>query len=1110
MMKSKSSNTVIEENNDWFKDAVIYEMHIQSFKDNSGDGIGDFKGAKEKLDYLEDLGINTIWLQPFFPSPMRDDGYDISDYYSIKSDYGNLSDFKNFLKEAHLRDIRIIIDLVLNHTSDQHPWFQKARKSKEGSKFRKYYIWSDNPEKYKEARVIFSDYEESNWTWDNEAKAYYWHRFYRHQPDLNLDNKDVQLEIFNIIDFWLKMGVDGLRLSSVPYFFIKEGTTCEDLPETHLFLKKLRKHIDKFFPGSVLLAEANLWPENAASYFGEGDGDECHLAFHYSLMPRLFMAAHIEDSYPIIDIWEQTPKAPKSGQWALFLRNHDEMALEMVSEEEQDYLFKAYADDPRTQLNLGIRRRLAPLLNNDRKKIELMYSLLFSQPGSPIIYYGDEIGMGDNVFLGDRHGVRTPMQWDPGVNAGFSESNPQQLFLPIISDPLYRHETVNVFNQRNDPNSLWRWIKGMLGTRKSIPALSRGDMKFVQSENAKVVCYLRKYEDNYILVVANLSRFSQATTIDLAEFTGFKLVEVFSESSFPEIDSESYKITLGPYGFYWFSIEKELDLSKTEEGALPEIISSNKWEKVFNDPVFVKKIEKEIFPKYFLKCRWFGGKAKPISNIKVEQVIPVKSPDGLSFILINKVNYKQGFPENYVLPIYFVDAKEITKLEDTSSSIIISKCTASNREGFIIDAFFSSSLRDYIYRAIANRSKVDETNGELLFDLSKFYKMDPLEDPESRVLKAEQSNTSVIYQDKLFMKAYRKVENEINPDPEILKYFSEHTNFRNAPRYIGSYQYTVKSQDKPYVLGLVQEKVENQGDSWEMMLDTLGRYYEMVQSLGKDKTPPKLVDKDTLDFDEMPEELQSVISKVSYERVRRLAQRTAQMHDALGRDTNIKAFKPEKFTQNYQRSLFSSFRNTVRDKFDLLKRNVGYLEGETAEVGKYVLDNKDNVLNCFKTVYEFPIEANKTRIHGDYHLGQVLFTGRDFIIIDFEGEPGVSFSERRLKKSPMKDVAGMVRSFHYAAYGKLFLSKVFNEKDIKFLEPWAEQWQHYMTRFYLKAYFEELTGSGKISPSDSVLLDVYILEKAVYEMGYELNSRFDWAIIPLRGIEYILKRYTSK
>ena len=528
----------------WYKDAIIYEVHVRAFYDSDADGIGDLLGLIEKLDYLEDLGITALWVLPFYPSPLKDDGYDIADYHHILPVYGTMADFKTFVDEAHRHGIRIITELVLNHTSDQHPWFQRARRATLNSRYRDFYVWSDTPEKYKDARIIFKDYESSNWTWDQVAKAYYWHRFYSHQPDLNYDNPVVRRAVLGVMDYWLKLGVDGLRADAVPYLYEREGTNCENLPETHTFLKELRAHIDEKFKNRMLLAEANQWPEDAVAYFGSGD--EFHMAFHFPIMPRLFMAIRMEDHFPIIDILQQTPPIPENCQWALFLRNHDELTLEMVTDEERDYMYRVYAQDPTARLNLGIRRRLAPLLNNDRRKIELMNALLFSLPGTPVIYYGDEIGMGDNFYLGDRNGVRTPMQWSPERNAGFSKANPQKLYLPPIIDPEYHYEAVNEETQQNNTDSLLWWMKRLISLRKRFQAFGRGNIKFLQPENRKILAFLRRYQGQNILVVANLSRSAQQTQLDLSEFTGWRPVDIFSRVEFAPISDGKYYFTLSP------------------------------------------------------------------------------------------------------------------------------------------------------------------------------------------------------------------------------------------------------------------------------------------------------------------------------------------------------------------------------------------------------------------------------------------------------------------------------------------------------------------------------------------------------------------------------------
>jgi maltose alpha-D-glucosyltransferase/alpha-amylase len=538
----------------WYKDAVIYETHVRSFYDSNGDGIGDLRGLGEKLDYLQELGISCLWLLPFFPSPLRDDGYDIADYKGIHPDYGTVEDFRQLISAAHARGIRVLVELVINHTSDQHPWFQRARRAPPGSPERAYYVWNDTDQKYKEARIIFTDTEKSNWTWDPEAKQCYWHRFFSHQPDLNFENPAVLREVLEALRFWGEMGVDGFRLDAVPYLVEEDGTSCENLPATHAVIRKIRAFVDENFPGRMLLAEANQWPADVRPYFGEGD--ECHMAFHFPLMPRIFMALRLEDVEPVVEIMRHTPPIPDNCQWALFLRNHDELTLEMVTADERDYMYLAYSQDPRMKLNVGIRRRLAPLVDNSRRRMELLNSLLFSFPGTPIVYYGDEIGMGDNIYLHDRNGVRTPMQWSPDRNAGFSRADPARLYSAPISDPVYGYQAVNVEAQLRDPSSLLLWMRNTIALRKLFKAFGRGTMEILPIANRKVLAYVRRYDEDVLLCVASVSRFAQPVELDLSRFEGYVPVEILGYTEFPRIGKLPYFLTLAPYGFYWFELRR--------------------------------------------------------------------------------------------------------------------------------------------------------------------------------------------------------------------------------------------------------------------------------------------------------------------------------------------------------------------------------------------------------------------------------------------------------------------------------------------------------------------------------------------------------------------------
>jgi maltose alpha-D-glucosyltransferase/alpha-amylase len=1104
-------NNRIDENLLWYKDAIIYELHIKAFRDGNCDGIGDFKGLIEKIPYLADLGVTAIWLLPFYPSPLRDDGYDIADYYNINPSYGDIKQFKTFLKEAHKRGLRVITELVINHTSDQHPWFQRARKAPKGSNHRDYYVWTDDPTNFKDARIIFQDYETSNWTWDPVAKQYFWHRFFHHQPDLNFDNPAVQQEVIKIMDYWCKMGVDGFRLDAVPYLFERNGTNCENLPETHAFLKKLRKYVDDHFPGTLLLAEANMWPEDSAAYFG--DGDECQMNYHFPLMPRMFMALQMEDKYPITDIFDQTPAIPENCQWGIFLRNHDELTLEMVTDEERDYMYKVYVKDPKARINLGIRHRLAPLLENNRRKIELMNSLLFTLPGTPVIYYGDEIGMGDNFYLGDRDGVRTPMQWHSDRNAGFSEANPQQLYLPLILDPQFHYESVNVELQSRNTSSLLWWMKRVISTRKKYKALSRGDMKFVQSENAKVFAFTRTFEDETMLIVANLSRFAQVAELDLDAFKGYVPVEILSRNRFPLIREDiPYFFTLGAYATQSFILEKVHP--ELENDVQIHTINMSKWKDLLK-PEVIAQLETEILPKYMMRLRWFGGKGRGMENVKVIDHASIPMQENNAFVLLLEVSYRDGLPDMYQIPVACGLGQFSYKLQDNCPQSVIAFLNLDGEEAVLYDAIYGIDLQQSILSNMASNHHVPQTRSELIFHGNKALRKHVQENPKTkpRVISAEQSNTSITYDNTFYLKIYRKVDRAINPDVELSRHLSETAGFKHTPGYIGAIEW--KFGKETMVLGMMQEMVKSTSDGWAYMLDRLDDFNEKILS-NTDATfvMPELIGSLSAPavFEEVPPSIQELLEASVAENCHLLGQRTAEMHLALAHDTDNPAFTPEPFSLHYQRSLFSSLQSLVRVAFSSLSKNLKSLDPAIRAEAEEVLGMKTEILNILKQVYSRKIDVNKIRIHGDFHLGQVLFTGKDFLILDFEGEPSRSYSERRLKYSALRDVAGMIRSFHYAAFGSLFLDNQIRKEDITVLLPYVEQWYHYMSGFFIKSYMEKV-GTSAIVPDNAAdletLLQTYLLQKAIYELNYELNNRPDWVIVPLRGIKAIVEKNRS-
>jgi len=1057
----------------WYRDGIIYQTHVRAFFDSNNDGIGDFQGLTRSLDYLQDLGVNILWLLPFYPSPLKDDGYDIADYTAVHPSYGTLADFKSFMREAHKRGIRVVTELVVNHTSDQHAWFQKSRRAKPGSPWREFYVWSDSPDRYKDARIIFKDFETSNWAWDPVAKAYYWHRFFSHQPDLNFDNPAVHEALFKVLEFWMETGVDAFRLDAIPYLYEREGTTCENLPETHGFLKELRARLDAKFPGKMLLAEANQWPEDTLPYFG--DGDECHMAFHFPVMPRMYMSLAMEDRFPIVDIMAQTPPIPDNCQWALFLRNHDELTLEMVTEEDRDYMWRTYAKDSNARINLGIRRRLAPLMGNHRGRIHLMNGLLFSFPGTPIIYYGDEIGMGDNIYLGDRNGVRTPMQWSSDRNAGFSRSNPQQLFLPVIIDPQYHYEQVNVESQQNSQYSLLWWMKRLLATRKRHKAFGRGSMEFLQPENRKILAFVRRFENETLLVVANLSRIVQCFELELSEFRGMVPVELSGGTKFPEIGERPYFLNLGPFAFYWFELRREEALETSEE--LP-LINGKKWDEIFADRN--RDALQRAVLRYIRTRRWFAGKARTVNTLTIRDTVPLSRDAGQ--LAIVDVEYTDSEPETYLLPLAVAQARRSDEGDSRTAALI-----ARLRDGCLLyepvaDPAFSSALLEIIGRRRRLKGERGTLAGLTTREFRELRGSDPL---EGQLLKTEQSNTAITYDQRLFLKLFRKLEPGINTDLEVLRFLNEETLFANTPRVAGALEY------ESMTAGILQGYSANSGDAWKYTLDSISRFFDHILSDSHAAEQMKHGNADLIG---------GYLSDADL-----LGRRTAEMHLALASRDDIPAFAPEPFTPHYQRSIYQSMRTQAVQTLQLLRRRA-----KDIPEAQMVIAREAELQERFRAVLDGRIGGQRIRTHGDYHLGQVLHTGNDFVIIDFEGEPLRPLSERRIKRSALRDVAGMLRSFHYAPYAVVFGQApgvVIRAEDEPLLNAAATFWHHTVSTAFVTAYLTASTGAAHLPESRDelrVLLDAYTLEKALYEIVYELSNRPEWLRIPIRGVLELL------
>jgi maltose alpha-D-glucosyltransferase/alpha-amylase len=1028
----------------WYKDAIIYELHVKAFADSNADGIGDFQGLIQKLDYLQTLGVTCIWLLPFFPSPLRDDGYDIADYVNVHPGYGTMDDFKAFMLAAHERDLQVMIELVINHTSDQHPWFQAARNAPPGSPERDYYVWSDTDQKYKDARIIFTDTEKSNWTWDPVAKAYFWHRFFSHQPDLNFDNPHVLEEVLKVMRFWLDLGVDGLRLDAIPYLIERDGTNCENLPDTHVLIKKIRSAMDADYSNRMILAEANQWPSDVRPYFG--DGDECHMTFHFPVMPRIYMALRQEDRLPIVDIMTQTPDIPDTCQWGLFLRNHDELTLEMVTNDERDYMYLAYSADPRTRINLGIRRRLAPLVDNSRRRIELLNSLLFSLPGTPIIYYGDEIGMGDNVYLGDRNGVRTPMQWNPDRNAGFSLANPAMLYSPVIMDPVWGYQALNVEAQQSEPSSLLNWMRNMIALRKLFRVFGRGTLHFLSPANRKILAYLRRLDGEQILCVMNLSRFAQPVDLDLAELAGMTPVEMLGYVEFPAITREPYRLTLTPYAFFWLELHGEPGApeapveSVSKVGVGPE--EAGGWVGVMSH------LEATVLPEYLPRQRWFGGKSRTIQKVRVVDWAQL----GEAALMFVQVNYETGPPEEYFAPFLM-----------TGGAL---------QDAVLDDAFCS---------ALLNLQELPTALGRITGEVK-----DASASLTVRRGSAEQSNSSIIYGDRLILKLFRRQQAGLNPEIEIGRYLSEKTEFDRVPPFAGSLEYSREPGHRS-ALAIVQGLVPNEGDGWTWTTEELDRYYE---NCARTKFPQS--------SDSARDHVGAYLEAAGV-----LGRRTAELHLALAGDTDDPAFRPEVFTNGEIEAMAGQIREEAARALESLKSNLSRLPDDSIEMAGLALGRRRQIVDLLHLPLQDHSYGRRIRTHGDYHLGQVLRARNDFIILDFEGEPARTLAERRAKYSPLKDVAGMLRSFSYAANATLMAYTARHPEDFASLLPWARLWEQTVCAEFLTSYRQAAEPGNFLPESEEDfrrLLDACLFEKGIYELMYELNNRPAWVRIPLTGI----------
>ncbi|HEX7238273.1 MAG TPA: maltose alpha-D-glucosyltransferase [Gammaproteobacteria bacterium] len=1078
----------------WYKDAVIYQIHVRSFFDQNDDGVGDFAGLTAKLDYIERLGVSAIWLLPFYPSPMRDDGYDIADYLGINPVYGTQSDFQTFVRAAHERGLKIITELVVNHTSDQHPWFQAARTAPRDSERRQLYVWSDTDKRFPETRIIFTDTEQSNWTWDPVANQYYWHRFFSHQPDLNHNNPAVVNAVIRVMQHWLDLGVDGLRLDAIPYLCVRDGTLNENLPETHAVVKRFRRAIDAKYKNRMLLAEANQWPEDVREYFG--DGDECHMAYHFPLMPRMYMAIAQEDRYPIVEILQQTPDIPPTCQWAIFLRNHDELTLEMVTDKERDYMYQMYAADPRARVNVGIRRRLAPLMENDPAKIQLMNSLLFSMPGSPTVYYGDELGMGDNIYLGDRNSVRTPMQWSPDRNGGFSRADPQSLYLPPIMDPVYGYASVNVEAQSREPSSLLNWTRRMLAVRKTCKAFGRGTFELLRPGNRTILAYVRRYENQAVLCVVNLKRSAQAVELNLAQFKGRVPVEMLGRSSFPPIGELPYMLTLPGHAFYWFELAESAPPPSWHEERLPA--EERPWLVLFNGldsfqvdsgerhgaaAKLLAQLEREVVPGYLTAQRWFAGKGAGTPSVTITEIGRWQPKQAVWLLLIVNAQFPADAPQEYLLPLALEWGAERA---GPHAAQTLARVRQRSATGLLFDAFADEDFVRALLAALCERASVRVGAGTLRFTpTSALGGLLPKRLAQAPVnVAADGSNLTFVVGDQLFLKAYRRLRGGAHPEWELGRFLTERSPCSAVAPTAGAIVLD-RPGAEPTTVALVQAAVRNQGDGWKYTLRYLERSLDDAVARATDG---KVGTGDHSSYLLL---------------VRTLAARTADLHRALAVKTGDPSFDPEPFTAARVAEWAAAIAAELDATLYSLRARRSDLPVAPREAAGQALAAAPRLRDAIAKHAAGSTTALAIRLHGDYHLGQVLITKNDFVITDLEGEPGRSLAERRRKHTVVKDLAAMGRSFDYA---RVVAAQQFAAKpgsaaaDVReFLEDWRMQ-----VHAAFRDAYREAIGDSAVLPRDrdeeGRLRALATIERLLYEVRYELGNRPELVTVPLADL----------
>ncbi len=1076
----------------WYKDAIIYQLHVKAFADSNNDGIGDFAGLTEKLDYLQDLGVTALWLLPFYPSPGRDDGYDIADYGAINPDFGTMKDFRRFIVEAKRRGLRVITELVINHTSDQHDWFKRARRSDPNSSARNWYVWSDTDQKYAGTRIIFTDTEKSNWTWDPEAGQFYWHRFFSHQPDLNFDNPRVVSAIVQVMKRWLDTGVDGFRLDAIPYLCERDGTNNENLPETHAIIKRLRAELDAYAKGKVLLAEANQWPEDVQEYFGSGD--ECQMAYHFPLMPRIYMAIAQEDRFPITDILRQTPDIPGNCQWALFLRNHDELTLEMVTDVERDYLWSTYANDPRARINVGIRRRLAPLMDNDRRKIELMNSLLLSFPGTPIIYYGDEIGMGDNIYLGDRNGVRTPMQWTPDRNGGFSRADPARLYAPIIMDSVYGYESVNVEAQSRSLSSLLSATKRLISVRKSTLAFGRGSMTFIRPVNRAVLAYVRQLGDEVILCVANLSRSAQATELDLSAWKDRVPLEMLGRTRFPAIGELPYMITLAPYGFYWFQLRERDKSEHVAPSIVPEFetlvvplgatwVSLARTRSVF---------ERDVLPGHLARTRWYPERSAEAIHPTLTSAIPFCDiGDNRPWLAFFEA-IQGGVATRYLLPMQ-IEWVRFDRERYNPNALAAVRQGA--REGTLLDVATDHIFIALLLRNLREALNIEDNGMRLEFRPTSKFSDRPIKQPEQiRAIETDQFNSAARVDNDYVVKIYRKLESGINPEIETGRFLTEVAGFANTPAMLGSVE--LVDGNTRSAVAVVHALVENQGDAWAVTSAYLDRFVDEQRVLAAS---------------EHPGESEEQVPYLRY--MSQMGKRVAEMHLALAASSAFEDFAPQPIRSADVQKWTEDAAARVEHVFDALKQQRDKINEADRPLVDQMLAQRAALHDRLKALLSIDTDGLNIRHHGDFNLGRMLIVKDDIFITGFEGDLRRSLDERRRKAPAARDVAGLIRSIEYSVTAALGRALNLAPDEHGRLGAALTEWVDRATAAFLATY-REITTNSPLWPADPQaagrMIDFFLLEQMFNELEYELTQRPEWLRVPLTGVLRFLSHCTNE